>query len=270
MDEQERRARAASFGDVAAAYAAHRPSYPEEIVRWLVGDPPARVLELGAGTGKLTAGLCAIGHDVVATDPSPEMLARLPRAAPTARPVLARAEDIPLPSASVDVVVAAQSWHWFDADRALPEIARVLKPGGTVALVWNVGDLRVPWVRKVLGLTDVQADGQGEDPFAGTDIFVLTDRTEAKHWQTFRQDTMTGYVASTSRLATATPEERDALLAEAARLYDSYDRGPDGLLMPWVAYGYRGRVAGLEREPQPSAVTGSTGSDDETVVISLS
>jgi ubiquinone/menaquinone biosynthesis C-methylase UbiE len=269
MDEEERRVRADSFGEVAPAYAAHRPGYPEDAVAWLVGAPPARVLELGAGTGKLTATLCALGHDVVATDPSPAMLAELRTAVPKARTVLARAEDIPLPPSSVDIVVAGQAFHWFDHEHALPEIARVLKPGGTVALVWNVGDFRVPWVRKVFGLIDVQTDGQGEDPFAASDIFVLIEQRTVKHWQTFKQDTMEGFVASSSRAATMSVIERDALVAEAARLYESYDRGPDGLLMPWVSYCYRGRVAGLERAAAP-ATHDERDPDDETVVISFS
>lgn len=267
MNDQEREARAASFGTVAEAYVAHRPNYPDEAARWLVGGRPAKILELGAGTGKLTATLCALGHDVVATEPDQAMLSELRKAAPRSRPVLARAEDIPLPSSSVDVVVAGQAFHWFDQERSLPEIARVLRPGGVVALVWNVGDLRVPWVKKVFGLIDLEPEEQEDDPFAGTDIFVLTEQRFVKHWQPFRKETLIGYVASTSRAATMGESERAALLDEAGRLYDSYERGPDGLLMPWIAHCYRGRVAGLS---SPASPTDAQGADDETVVISFS
>jgi SAM-dependent methyltransferase len=228
------------------------------------------VLELGAGTGKLTAPLCALGHDVIASEPHEDMLDELRRAAPAARAVLARAEDIPLPSSSVDVVIAGQAYHWFDHDRALPEIARVLRPGGVVALVWNVGDTRVPWVKKVFAMVQLESDSKGEDPFAKSDIFVLTEQTSIKHWQPYRKDTLTGFVASTSYVATLPESERLAVLDEAARLYDSYERGPDGLLMPWVANCYRGRVAGLERSEPAAASSATQQPDDETVVIRFS
>ena len=91
------------------------------------------MLELGAGTGKLTAVLVELGHDVHATEPDPEMLAVLQRHLPDVPTSEAGAEEIPLPDRSVDVVVAAQSFHWFDHDLALPEIARVLRPGGYLA-----------------------------------------------------------------------------------------------------------------------------------------
>jgi SAM-dependent methyltransferase len=267
MDEQEWRTRARSYGPVAAAYAAHRPSYPADAVRWLVGERPARILELGAGTGKLTATLCELGHDVVATDPQPEMLAELRRGVPMARPVLAKAENIPFPSSSVDVVIAGQAFHWFDQDRALPEIARVLRPGGTVALVWNTGDARVPWVRKVNELIGHQADVDGTDPFVHSDIFVTTERTSIKHWQPFRKDTLIGFVESTSHAAVLNASEAADLRERAGQLYDSYERGPDGLMMPWVAHCYRGRVAGLASTPLESLPANA---DDETVVISFS
>jgi SAM-dependent methyltransferase len=195
------------------------------------------------------------------------MLAQLRRAAPTARPVLAEAEDIPLPSSSVDVVVVGTAFHWFDQGRALPEIARVLRPGGTVALVWNSGDARVPWVRKLNDLIGHQSDVDGTDPFTDTDIFVTTETTSIKHWQPFRKDTMIGFVESTSHAAVLSASEAAQLRERAGQLYDSYDRGPDGLLMPWVAYCYRGRVAGLAN---PAADLAPAELDDETVIISFS
>jgi SAM-dependent methyltransferase len=267
MDEHEWSARAASYGPVAAAYATHRPGYPAEAVRWLVGERPAKVLELGAGTGKLTATLCELGHDVVATEPLPDMVAQLRRAAPMARPVLARAEDIPLPSSSVDVVIAGQAFHWFNQERALPEIARVLRPGGTVALVWNTGDASVPWVKKVNALIGHQSEVDGTDPFEDSDIFVTTESAAIKHWQPFRKDTMIGFVESTSSAAILSASDAADLRERAGQLYDSYERGPDGLLMPWIAHCYRARVAGLAstRSDLPPA-----NPDDETVIISFS
>ena len=249
MSTPDRDRRAASFSGVAATYADHRPGYPPAAVEWLLGSQPARVLELGAGTGKLTATLCSLGHDVLATDPSAEMLSHLHRTAPPARIVRARAEKIPLPWASVDVVVAAQAHHWFDGDRALPEVARVLRPGGTLALVWNVGDLKVPWVRRFFELLQFDPAGRGEDPFTGSDVFSLTGRHVVRHWQKFFRQTMVGFAASTSYAATLPTEEREDLFGRVTELYDSYGRGPDGLLMPWISYCYRGRVQGLVSRP---------------------
>ncbi|MGI8887658.1 MAG: class I SAM-dependent methyltransferase, partial [Nocardioidaceae bacterium] len=158
----------------AAEGADHWPAYPIESVQWLIGNQPARVLELGAGTGKLTATLCALGHDVVATDPSADMLVRLASTAPAARTALARAEDIPLAPASADVVVAAQAFHWFDRERALTEIARVLRPGGALALLWNSGDLKVPWVKRVVDLIDTPGVGD-TNPVEQSDLVEATE-----------------------------------------------------------------------------------------------
>lgn len=270
MDNDQRGARAASFGSVVDAYAMARPDYPDEAVRWLVGERPATVLELGAGTGKLTAALCALGHRVYASEPDAAMIARLASVAPAAHPLQARAEHLPLPSSSVDVVVAAQAFHWFDHERAMPEIARVLRPGGALALVWNNGDHRVPWVKKVLDLVELPRARFVDDPFEGSEVFELADRHSVKHWQAFRKETLTGFVASSSRVATAEPAERSAILADAAALYDSYDRGPDGLLMPWIAHCYRGRVAGLEAPSSAPEGLQPAPADDDTVVISFS
>ena len=122
-DEVLRHAR--SFGGVADAYERGRPGFPREAAAWLVGQDAATVLELGAGTGKLTEQLVDLGHDVHASDPDAEMLAILKKKLPDIPTSQTAAEDIPLPTGSVDVVVAAQCLHWFDLDRALPEIARV-------------------------------------------------------------------------------------------------------------------------------------------------
>src|SRR4051812_49104988 len=119
-----------SFGGVADAYDHGRPTYPREAAAWLVGSEFAHLLELGAGTGKLTEQLLALRHRVLATDPLEEMLRRLRARLPAVRAVVGSAERIPMRARSVDVVVAAQAFHWFDPERALPEIARVLRPGG--------------------------------------------------------------------------------------------------------------------------------------------
>ncbi len=148
MAQDERVRYGSSFGAAAAAYAEHRPDYARAAVQWALGlaPPRPRVLDLGAGTGKLTATLVGLGADVVAVEPDPAMLSELRRALPRQRCLPGRAEAIPLPDGSVDAVLAGNALHWFDMDVAGPEIARVLVAGGILAGLWNVIDDRVDWV----------------------------------------------------------------------------------------------------------------------------
>ncbi|MGH9228769.1 MAG: class I SAM-dependent methyltransferase [Acidimicrobiales bacterium] len=132
---------ASRFGDVAEAYESVRPLYPDAALAELAARCGLRagtaVADLGAGTGKLTRQLAALGADVVAVEPLPGMRAALEAAVPGVRVLDGTAEDIPLPDASVEIVTAAQAFHWFETRRALDEIARVLRPGGWLALLWN-------------------------------------------------------------------------------------------------------------------------------------
>jgi SAM-dependent methyltransferase len=164
------RIRAAAHGfanaDSADAYEQARPSYPAEAVAHIVGHggigPGRRVLDLAAGTGKLTRLLVPSGAEVVAVEPVPEMRAHLGSVDPPIEVFDGTAEAIPLPDASVDAVTVAQAFHWFDPPTALAEIRRVLRPGGHLFLVWNTRDRGHDWVRQ---FGDLLIDGErvGED-----------------------------------------------------------------------------------------------------------
>lgn len=240
------RRRAEAFGSLAQTYADYRPGYPDEAIRWLVGNRRTTVLELGAGTGKLTHALVQQQHQVVASEPATSMLQQLRTAAPEARAVAARAEDIPLPSSSVDVVIAGQAFHWFDQDHALPEIARVLRPGGVLAMAWNYGDTLVPWVRRIFNMRGMPGDARlDQDPVADSSLFEASDHRVFRHWQTFFRDSLIGFVGSNSGVAILPSEQRQEVLDEVATLYDGYGRGYDGMLMPWKTYCFRTHVTGL-------------------------
>jgi SAM-dependent methyltransferase len=156
---------AEGFGAAAATYAEGRPEYPPEIELWLRNDlglgKRKTALDLGAGTGKFTARLLATGATVTVVEPIPAMLEQLIRQHPEIEAKAGSAEHIPLADASVDAVVCAQSFHWFATPEALHEIHRVLKPGGSLGLIWNQRDESVKWVAE---LTRIMKPFKGDTP----------------------------------------------------------------------------------------------------------
>jgi ubiquinone/menaquinone biosynthesis C-methylase UbiE len=248
-----------SFGGVAEAYERGRPTYPAEAVRWMLGEQPQIVLELGAGTGKLTRVIADLGHDVHATDPDEAMLHILERVAPGIRTARASAEDIPLADGSVDVVIAGQAFHWFDLDTALPEIARVLRPGGRLCLVWNTRNEKIPWVRRLGGIIGTQE--QLRDPAEAlifSELFGFVESREFSHWQTIDRKSIQDLVLSRSNVAVLGEEARAAKLAEVLAFYDEFGRGMDGMQLPYNTHCYKADV--LDR---PRATTGEAVAEDD-------
>jgi SAM-dependent methyltransferase len=147
-------AHARSFGAAARRYDRYRPGYAAAAVAWALGDRPLRVVDLGAGTGILSRLLLGHGHEVIAVEPDPLMAARLVSASPGVAVAVGAAEALPLASGSVDAVVAGQAYHWFDRERAHPELDRVLRPCGVFAAFWNDADDRTPWTVRYAELID--------------------------------------------------------------------------------------------------------------------
>lgn len=268
-------AAALSFGDVAAAYDRARPSYPREAAAWLAGDQPTTVLELGAGTGKLTAVLVELGHDVHATDPDEQMLEVLRERLPDVRTSVATAEDLPVGDASYDVVVVAQAFHWFDHERALPEIARVLKPGGRLSLVWNERDERIPWVRRLGALIGTQEQLRSTEPLESSPLFGPLETGTFRHWQVVDRESIADLARSRSNIATLDEQARAAKIAEVVAFYDDYGRGMDGMQLPYVAGCFRAPVAERAAPPAPEGASERTpeaapvndGSDTDMLLI---
>lgn len=227
MEEDERRRLRLSFGIAAGAYAEHRPDYAHDAVRWALGRiGGTRVLDLGAGTGKLTGTLLALGLDVVAVEPDLAMLSELRRSLPDVRTLSGSAEAIPLPAASVDAVVAGNAMHWFDMQAAGPEMTRVVKPGGVLAGFWNVFDNRVDWVAQLervsgpaaIGARDTRsswfaAPGQAHLPKLDTIHGLGTpERAEFAHGQQRSADSLVATLATRSGILVMPPEQQEATL----------------------------------------------------------
>ena len=208
-------AHATSFGRAAGAYERGRPSYPPAALDWLLPAGRPRVLDLGAGTGKLTRQIRERGLDVTAVDPSDGMLAELARSVPGVRAHRGAAERIPLPAGSADAVLVAQAWHWFDPARAVPEVARVLAPGGRLGLIWNVPDERGGWVRRLAEIVG------GPEPDRSTEVgppFGPVEKAAFGWVATVGPERLIDMVASRSAVILMPPDERAAVLGEVRRL----------------------------------------------------
>jgi len=218
------------FSEAAGSYARGRPEYPDEILDWLRASVGLRtgkvVVELGAGTGKFTRSLMRTGARVTAIEPVEGMRAYLRATAIGARAMSGSAQSIPVPDASADAVVCAQSFHWFANIAALGEIHRVLKPHGILALVWNIPDDRVLWVA---ALTRILQPAEANSPclfsrgewrrvFPDPRFTVLRSTEFSLRHRGSPQQVIVEWVRSLSFVANLAESERAALLNELQTL----------------------------------------------------
>ena len=246
VHRDERRGPPSSFAKVADAYERGRPGYPEVAVRWLAGDAPCDVVDLGAGTGKLTRGLVALGHRVTAVEPLAEMRAELEAALPGVTALAGSAESIPLSDASADVVTCGQAFHWFDHVVALPEIARVLRTGsGRLALVWNSRDDRDPWMARLSAII-------GNETIQETDVFPMlrssglfgpVEISEFAFEQVLDRDGLLDLVLSRSYCAKLPPADREPVLDAVGALYDE-TAGRGGVRLAYATQCFRAEKRG--------------------------
>ncbi|HET6173887.1 MAG TPA: class I SAM-dependent methyltransferase [Gaiellales bacterium] len=240
-------AAAVGFDRAAGAYERGRASYPAAAVETILavtGAAPGRtLLELGAGTGKLTHELVGSGARVLALEPVAGMREVLTQNAPAAELLAGVAESIPLAHDSVDAVIAAQSYHWFDPEAATAEAARVLPPGGVVALIWNRRDESVDWMRELTRILDGRAGdapryrtGLWRRGFDTNPAFAPLALQTWPHRGAAGRDVVLDRVASMSFVAALDDEPRAELLAEIGKLLDTHPdtRGRHDVAIPYV------------------------------------
>lgn len=235
------------FGREAEAYERSRPSYPPEAVAWLVHHLQMQqgsvVADLAAGTGKLTRLLLPTGALVIVMEPVQGMHQVLHQLLPTVPAVAGTAEAMPVKASSLDAVCAAQAFHWFDADAAFSELARVLRPAGRLGLVWNARDRDVDWVRHVWAIMDdLERDAPWRDHENWRDS-ALGSRPDfgPLHRSTFRHEHMTtpagivDRIRGVSHVAAMEARERDEVLAAVRRLLAEHPdtRGVGELRVPY-------------------------------------
>jgi SAM-dependent methyltransferase len=241
--------RARSFATVAAEYERGRPGYPRAAIEWLLGDVPLDMLDLGAGTGKLTAGLLDAGHRVIAVEPLSEMREILSAGLPRAHVLAGTAEQLPLEDASVDAVVVGAAFHWFEQQPALAEISRVLRPPGVLGLLGNGFDTATAWVariREILGPPAIERPGHWPSPEVLQERFAEVDEREFPHAQRIDLVGLRDLASSRSTLAVMRGPERASVLESLDRLWEQEPElaGREEVELPWLTRVRRCRRVG--------------------------
>lgn len=241
-------AAAIGFQDGAERYEHGRPSYPAEAIAAIVSalaiEGGTDVLELGAGTGKFTALLVPTGARITAVEPIAAMRAVLERNVPSARVLEGTAESIPVADGSIDAVAVAQAFHWFDAEQALVEIHRVLRPRGRLGLIWNVRDERPAWSRRLTAIYDRLSGVENprykyrawQPAFERSDAFTPLEHRSFPYVHDATHEAFFDRVLSVSYVASAPPDVRDEVTREVTELLETEPElaGRDTIAMPFT------------------------------------
>jgi SAM-dependent methyltransferase len=246
--------RARSFGAVATDYDRLRPSPPASALDWVVPGGSQVVVDLGAGTGLLTRALLAHGVPrVIAVEPDPQMRAVLSAGSPDVDVLDGTAEAVPVADGSADAVIAASAWHWFDQERAVPEIVRVLRGGGRLGVLWTSRDRELDWVRSLdLAPDESPVDGAEEDlhrwrrevAAEHDHRFTNVARTTFPFSRRMRIDDVVAMVATYSRVITAEPAYRTTVLDGARATLRARFGDAEEIDFPMRSWCWRGDRAG--------------------------
>lgn len=235
--------------NVAAAHLHGRPGHPAEAVKWLVPGNAKTVLELGAGVGRLTEHLVAAGHAVHAVDSNHAMVEIL-RSRVNVPVTEGTIEDLDLAHRSVDAVVCSTAFTSFDLETALPAIAKALRTGGHLSVVWHERDGRIPWVRRLGTFLEGPLGARDNEPsthsiterLLDSPLFSFVEEETYTVWQDVNLDNVADLVLSRSWVADLSPQAREQAVAEVRAFYDDYGRGMDGMQLPYKVHCVRTQV----------------------------
>ena len=229
---------------------ARRTPYPAAATTWMVGERRARLLDLGSGRGGFAAMLHDAGHEVFCLDREVDVVAHLAERLGTRLHVVGQVESLPYLSCHFDVVTASQTLHRFAPGLALTEIARVLRPGGHLAVAFNTRDDTVPWVRRLTALLrEAEPEAMGGDfgleaveALTESPYFTGLERRNFRNWVPITRGGLLTMVQRQPWAASLTEERRARLLADVGELYDTSARPPEPLLLPFQAACWRAQV----------------------------
>lgn len=249
MSEPVHAAAAVGFNRAGDDYERGRPGYPpaavDHLVQLLGIEAGGRVLDLAAGTGKLTRALAGSGAELIAVEPVAGMREQFERATPEVRVLAGTAEQIPLADAELDAVVVAQAFHWFHARTAAAEIHRVLRPGAGLGVIWNAWDEQVRWVSAMQALVHEHVDGAPQHATSRwpaeleqTGLFTARGEDTFAHVVTSDLDTLLARVASVSYISALPDAERARVLEAVAEVVaqDPETAGREPIAMPYTTH----------------------------------